>query len=173
MSATPVADFLEKFQATRTVVTLQQRSDLLAEYTQVERDIQVSMRDDLAGGAGVAALRERLHALEDEMRDAEFRVVLEALGSQRYTQLLALHPPTPDDRQQGLGFNHVTFPPALVAACAVDPVISPDEAEALCERLSDGQFTKLWNAALVVNIGDDSAPKSVRRSATVDPEGTS
>lgn len=169
-----IDDFLGGFRAPQVVVSLTQRADLVAEHQTLTRQLDQAVRDDLAGGGHTAAeIRGRLADLEEQIAASSIEVTLRALGSQEYQRLLADHPPTPDARKAGIGFNLETFPAALIAACAVDPEISVEQAAQLCDRLSDGQFTKLWNAALLVNVGDDTAPKSVLRSATADRSATS
>jgi hypothetical protein len=144
------------------------RADLLARRADLLRDHERAIRADMSENRPPEApgLVRQLSDIEDEIGASEFAFTFEALGGQDYRRLLADHPPRREDAQQQLGFNADTFPAALIAASAVDPEISNDDATHLVERLSDSQFSKLWNAALSVNIGDDTAPKSVRRFAT-------
>ena len=125
------------------------------------------------GNAEANRIRDRIEQLEDEMAASEVVFTFTAMGRHEFMRLKAKHRPRREDRSDGADFNMDTFPPALIAATCSDPQMTEDEGAELCERLSDGQFTKLWNAAIGVNVGDDSSPKSVRRSATTDSKNES
>jgi hypothetical protein len=53
---------------------------------------------------------------------------------------------------------------SVVAASAVDPQMSPQQAERLADRLSDGDWMKLANAAWKVNDSSSEIPFSVAAS---------
>lgn len=55
-------------------------------------------------------------------------MLFRALGAKAYDDLLAEHPPTKKDKEDGGVWNGETFPPALIAASSLDPKISADEA---------------------------------------------
>lgn len=169
-----VDDFLGAYKAPRVTVPLQQRADLLEEHGRLVRQRERALRDSdsLAGGVP-AELAARISELESEMEGSTFEFTFEAMSSQQFLNLKARHRPRKQDREHQLDFNLDTFPAALFAACAVDPEMSLEQAEALVAKLSDGQFAKMWNAVLVLNIGDDSAPKSVMPSAPAATNGTS
>jgi len=165
-----IEEFLGDYRSPRVSVRVTQRADLLAEHVRLQAAHKRATRGDLSENRLPEApgIVDELRAVEAAIAASEFEFTFEALGRQEYLQLLAAHPPRHEDRTERLSFNGETFPPALVAASAVEPAISEAQAAQLVERLSDAQFSKLWNAALTVNIGDDSAPKSVLRSATTE-----
>lgn len=165
-----IEEFLGDYRSPRVSVRVTQRADLLAEHVRLQAAHKAAVRGDMSENrlAEAPGIVEQLKAIEAEIAASEFTFTFEALGRQEYLQLLAAHPPRQEDRAERLSFNGETFPPALVAASAVEPTISAEQAEQLFTTLSDAQFSKLWNAALSVNIGDDSAPKSVLRSVTTE-----
>jgi len=55
-------------------------------------------------------------------------MLFRALGAKAYDDLLAEHPPTKKDKEDGGVWNGDTFPPALIAASSMDPKISVEEA---------------------------------------------
>lgn len=175
MTEPSLDDFLGGYEPPRRSVTITQRADLLEEHGQLQKALQLAIREDMdqLAGARTPALRARLKELEDEIRASEFTFTFQGLGSQKYTKLKARHIPTSKDRQSGLDFNSETFPPALISASSVSPEISPAQAQTLVETLSEGQLTKLWNTAIAVNVGADDAPKSVMPSAPAASNGTS
>lgn len=175
MTTSSIEDFLGGYQSPRRSVTITQRADLLDEHGRLQRALQLAVRDDLSSNKGAQAprIRKELEQLEDQIRASEREFTFEAMESNAYSELKAKHYPRPSDRKANLDFNADTFPPALIAACAVEPEISPEQAERLCATVSEGQLTKLWNCAIGVNIGADDAPKSVMRSAQADESATS
>ncbi|HRE02430.1 MAG TPA: hypothetical protein PLV68_14090, partial [Ilumatobacteraceae bacterium] len=71
------------------------------------------------------------------------------------------HPPTKEQRQMlHLDHNPETFPAAAVAASAVDPVLTVDQAFRLQALLDQHQWDQVWHACLDANRGG-ATPKSV------------
>lgn len=169
-----IDDFLGGYKPPKVTVAIQQRADLLEEHGRLLRDRERAIRasNSLAGGA-TADISERISELEAEMEAATFEITFEALSSHQFLRLKAQHRPRKSDREQRLDFNLDTFPAALFASCAADPEMSDEQSVALVEKLTDGQFAKLWNACLVLNIGDDSVPKSATPFAPEATNGTS
>jgi hypothetical protein len=126
------------------------------------------------------AIRDQIEALRAEADAATIEFTVEALGSTAWRRLVAEHPP-PDDDLEGWRWDPVSFPPVAVAASCLDPKMSEDQAYALADRLSDGQWGKLFGAVLHVNVGDDipkfalgtdDPPTSEPRSTTAPHEGS-
>src|SRR3982750_4796842 len=61
----------------------------------------------------------------------EVTLKYQAIGMRAYDNLVAKHPPKPDQRAEGNSFDINTFAPALISACAVEPEISSSEAKAI------------------------------------------
>lgn len=96
-------------------------------------------------------------------------ITFQAIGNRAWEALKAAHPPT--DEQQGaqrqeqldrgvmpskiqkLRWNPDTFPPALIAASAVSPKITPDQARRLWvdDKRNPAELDKLFSAALLAN----------------------
>ena len=90
--------------------------------------------------------RETLEVTLGEDTTAVIR--FEALGARAYDELVAAHQA---DKKPGAPFNAETFAPALVAACAVEPVLTEDQARELLDEWSVAEALDLFNAALRVN----------------------
>lgn len=116
----------------------------------------------LAGGAEpkITDLAQQIVDLEAEMAEATVIYRVQSIGRKAWADLKALHPPTPAERKQGLDINMATFPQAAIAACAVEPTVSPAEAEQLTVVLPEGEWGKLWSAVCGVNMGVLDTPKS-------------
>lgn len=83
----------------------------------------------------------------------ELEMKFQSIGAQAYDKLVAKNPPTNAQRVDGASFNMDTFAPALIAACALEPEISNDEAKAIWESedWSRGELMVLFRNAVEIN----------------------
>jgi len=83
----------------------------------------------------------------------EVTLKYQAIGMREYDRLVSKHPPKPDQRAEGSSFDIDTFAPALIAACAVEPEISPSQAKQLwdSEEWSRGDVMVLFRQAVELN----------------------
>lgn len=93
----------------------------------------------------------------------EVTLKYQAIGMRAYDKLVAKHPPKPDQRAEGNSFDIDTFAPALIAACSVDPEISPSEAKNIwdSEDWSRGDVMVLFRNAVELNNRGLDIPFSV------------
>jgi hypothetical protein len=101
----------------------------------------------------------------------EYIVTLRAIGSKTYDVLVGMHPPTADQKKEGASYNPDTFGPALISACAVSPVMTPNEAKELweSEEWSRGEVMELFVAAVEVCSKGLDVPFSATGSDTTPP----
>jgi hypothetical protein len=101
----------------------------------------------------------------------EFVVTLKAVGSKAYDDLMANHPPTPDQKKDGAQYNPDTFGPALIAACSFEPYLTPKEASELwnSEDWSRGEVMELFIAAVEVCSKGLDVPFTAVDSGTTAP----
>lgn len=94
-------------------------------------------------------------------------VRLVALGRKRWRSLLAEHKPRKDDKDDdAVGYNRDTFADAVVPACLAEPAFDvPADRDEWLDSLSEGEFEKLFLAALGLNVGAPVDPKDLARSA--------
>lgn len=107
------------------------------------------------------ALRAELERLEQQIEDAAVAFRFRALPRREYRALL-------DDHKDDTGekrWDTETFPPALIAACAVDPEMTLEQAQTVYSEWDDNQAFTLFSAALMVNEGESKVPFTVRSSA--------
>lgn len=107
-----------------------------------------------------AELGDQLRALDEQIKAATVTVRVRAISAARWAILRAQHPgETPGTIDVG------AFCGPALAACAIDPVFTPEEAEALMEKLSDGQRDLLLGPVFLVNERQLTIPFDERVSA--------
>lgn len=112
----------------------------------------------LGGSPKVKELRDAIAKLEEQMAERTFDFRFRALSAKGWSDLVAEHP----DKAKKLAFNPETFPPAVIAACCVEPsgMDDPAKVEALLENLSNAQQNLLFDAAWDVNSTAPKGPSS-------------
>lgn len=126
---------------------------------------------------------DELAAVEAEILAASDEFRFTNLGSRAWRALIEQYPPPEDSYMR---WDPNTFPVAAIAATCVEPEMTYGDVEELIDLISDGQFTKLWQAVLDLNIGDDipkfvtgtgatasSGPPSTTPPATASPTPSS
>jgi hypothetical protein len=83
----------------------------------------------------------------------EVTLKYQAIGMRAYDRLVSKHPPKPEQRAEGSSFDMDTFAPALIAACSVDPEITPEQAKAIwnSDDWSRGDVMVLFRNAVELN----------------------
>jgi hypothetical protein len=83
----------------------------------------------------------------------EVTLKYQAIGMRAYDKLVGKHPPNNDQRAEGSSFNIDTFAPALIAACSLEPEITPAEAKEIwdSEDWSRGDVMVLFRNAVELN----------------------
>ena len=94
----------------------------------------------------------------------EVTLKYQAIGMRAYDRLVAKHPPKPEQRAEGASFDIDAFAPALIAACSVDPEMSPSEAKAIWDSddWSRGDVMVLFRNAVELNNRGLDIPFSER-----------
>jgi len=81
--------------------------------------------------------KKALDEADVALREASQRFVFQSISRRQYQDLVDEHPPTKDQVAEGEesgnppDFDVEGFAPALIAACVVDPPMTPDEANEL------------------------------------------
>ena len=102
-------------------------------------------------------LQERLEAARQRVREASVEFRFQALGHRAYSNLLAAHPAPEGSKEP---YDAGTFLPAVLAACCVEPSLTPAQVDRLLDVVNDGTARALFAAALAVNEEPSPIPFS-------------
>jgi len=119
---------------------------------------------------GPDALESELDDLYSQARELVVTFTFRDIGKKVHDALQMAHPPTPDDISQWergggqgkLAYSLTTFPPALISACAIAPLITPDEAQTIWDTWGEGDIETLFLTAMTACMEKTSIPKSRR-----------
>ncbi|MFD8949467.1 hypothetical protein ACFV0B_11490 [Streptomyces xanthophaeus] len=109
-------------------------------------------------------LAKKVAAARKAVRAAETEFVFEALGDKEWSDLIAAHP----SQDKGQMWDPETFGPALISACAVDPVMTDDQVRELFQLCNAAQRDELWRGAYEVNTEAPGIPFSLTDSGILD-----
>jgi hypothetical protein len=161
-------EVLAKATRYRKSVRICLRGDLLGRIADLEEAFAVARDRDLMLLPEVPtapAIARELSAAIDEARDAEVRFVFQSLGRERWRELVAAHPPTPQDEKKGADFDTVTLPIAAMAACCVEPeaaTVESFEELAADPNITEDQYNRLWAGCHAANTSSARVPPTPR-----------
>jgi len=100
-----------------------------------------------------ALLTKKRRTKELAFGDSGGTILFQALGAKGYDTLIAECPPTKEQKSEGANWNPDTFGPALIAACAVEPAITREDADALwaSESWSRGELMNVFMTVVELN----------------------
>jgi hypothetical protein len=159
-----IKEVLAKAKPREHTVRICVAGDVAAEYDRLEAELTSTAQwqpQSMAEANPSTALAERMVALQEQMREAEVEFTFRALGKLAWSDLVAQHPSS----IEGELVDADSLAPALVAACAVDPEMTPEDVDELFETLNHGQRQKLTEAAWHVNGEATNVPFSLHASA--------
>ncbi|KAB8186861.1 hypothetical protein FH608_046060 [Nonomuraea phyllanthi] len=166
-----IADIIGQVKRPEKTVQICLAGDLQAEFEDLERDLQIA-RDQpaegtLAGGANPMAtqIAQQIMELRERMREHTTVFKFRGLPRKQYSDLVASCPPSDEDKEKGAEVDWEQFSVALVAACAVEPTMTADEAGQIADVLTQAQWDSLVGAAFSVNKRDVDVPFSFAASA--------
>jgi hypothetical protein len=83
-----------------------------------------------------------------EVEGEQLELLFQAISYKDLDALQAKHPPTQKQRVDGASFNRNSFPPALIAACSVEPKFSEKDALEIwnSDDWSTGELNTLFDA---------------------------
>lgn len=170
--AASIDDILGEISPVERTVPVCTAGHLIAQREQLERDLSAAIRRDaekrsIDARKEAPKVAEQIQEVEAEM-EAKTRIFrVQAIAIHDWRALVAAHPPTDADREAGFDYNAETLPIAAVAACCVDPPMTPEKAGLLAGVLQPAQWTRLWLTTREANTGGDSLPKSVTATAVL------
>lgn len=162
-----IGEVLKRAKAPERVVDICLDADLAAEHDALSQRLAAAQRSQattMAGSGEAAEIAHRIRDIEERMQASVVQFRMRGLSAYRRQEWLDAHPAR--EGKQEL-FDPYTAPVALIAACCVDPEMTPEQAKELCEKLGTGQTDQLFNAAWEATSGGSSVPFSVAASVTL------
>jgi hypothetical protein len=160
-----IAEVMKKATPRERTVIVCVAGDAAAEVDRLEAELarhsqgwQPASLADKHPGEKIA---RQIEAARQRMREAEVEFRFRAIGHKAWSDLVAEHPSGNAEQR----WNTDTFPPALIAAACIDPVMTPEQVGELLEVLNEGQADELFNAAYEVNAEPTQVPFSLAASA--------
>lgn len=163
-----ISEILKKAKRRQKSVFISLAGDKAAELERLEKEL-AALGDAWAPGSIAETdprkrLAQKVSAARQAVRESETEFRFEALGDKAWSDLIAAHPP----KEKGQAFDPDTFAPALIAACAIDPVVTVDQVKALFEVFNHAQRDALWQGAFDVNTEATGLPFSLTASGILD-----
>lgn len=151
------------------------RGDLVAKHQAAALALRETTADDdsLAGSPATVEAASAVVAVEAEIEAATVEFTVQSVSRQEWANLLALHPPTPEQRRAGETSDPVKFPIAVIAACVSDPKMTEDQAGKLADVLHAGEWNKLWQTAVGLNVTGTPHPKLAAATDLLQANGRS
>lgn len=168
-----VADILGRIKRPEKTVSLCLAGDLQAELEDLERALAAARERPSGGTLAESAppearqIAQQIQDLQARMREHVTVFRFRGLSSKGYSDLVAQHPPTAEDKEEASDVNWKTFAPGLVAACAVSPPMTVEEAGQLADALTQAQWDALVVAAYSTCKRDVDVPFSYAASAVL------
>jgi hypothetical protein len=176
--AATLDEIVDEIEPATVRVPICTRADLVGRLRELEESLEAALRADVRAqredrvdyAAQAPGIAEEIEALEAHAREVSRVFVLRALGSRAYSDLLAEHPPTEQQRKTNprLDHNPETLPAELIARCMVEPTgATAASVSKLRDKITHGQWQRLYGEALAVNVGELTVPFSARASAVL------
>lgn len=154
-----VDDFLDGYQGPVEEVPVCGRPALVQEHALAEQALFDATRESGLAGP-TPELRAEVARLEAEMAGSVRVFKIGALTYGPWSDLLAAHPPSDERRKLGHIVDDATFDPAALAACAVDPPMTVEQAQRMRDTIAPGEWQALMAAVWKLNGRQQHAPKS-------------
>lgn len=153
-----IAELIATAQPRTVEVQVCARGDLVDRHAELVVELgQLGPAQALGADPEVTRLSEEIVAVEEAMESSTVTILLQSVSRRVWADLLASHPPRPQDK--GMDHNPDTFPTSMLAVCCKSPGLSEEQAEQLSDVLPQGEWNKLYYAALGLNVTGTPHPK--------------
>ena len=159
----------------RTIADIRNKKKAVTKKVYIQTDGEVANRiadlrqlflttratDKLSNGPDKApAIQAEMDRLVANAQDTVEVFVFRSVGRHAYDELVTTHAPTKEQKKEGADFNAETFPPALVAASCIDPIIPLEDATAIFNDpdWNGAELRALFFGALEVNTETGDIP---------------
>lgn len=174
MAKATVEDVLAKAKVPVRSVALCLDADLQAEHDELSAHLEVLRRESVSKmgqGSEAKEVADKIRHLEDEMRGSEVTFKFRGLTRRSLSRLQERFP-APDPNPQGLAWDVNKGAAALLAASAVEPVMTEEQAEQLLDTVSEGHASRMVGAAWLASTGSTQVPFSARASELTGNSGS-
>lgn len=163
-----IESIIDETEPAETAVTICIKGSLVAEYERLDTELAAAslVATSLAGDSPGAHLADRMQQLREQMQSWQRTFTLRAVTPRRAWRNLVAKRPVKTSELDEEAYADLYHPWVceIVAASAADPVMKPEQVERWADRLSDGDWQKLANAAWKVNDDSRGIPFSVAAS---------
>lgn len=162
MAGFDVDAWLDSYQPRTSTVAVGLDMTLVAEHQRLDSELRAALLESSPDEKRCLDLARRIVALEADIEGSGKVFSLQAVSHEGWADLMREHPPTDEQlaKQKLLDHNPDTFPPAAIAACAVEPALTVTQATRARKTLGNADFHTLWEAVLMLNREVAAAPKS-------------
>jgi small-conductance mechanosensitive channel len=167
-----IEEVLGKIKVPVRAVRICLDADLQAEHDELTARLDVLRRETQAtmGQSSEAKeVAERIREVEAEMRESEVTFKFRGLTKAGLRKLFDRFPP-PEDTNLTWDVEEGSY--ALLAASAVSPTMTEEQAKQLLEQMSQGHADRMVGAAWLASTGSTSIPFSERASALTSGTGS-
>lgn len=144
--------------------------ELLGEHSRLVAELE-ELRQASAGKMGdsaeARAKAEQIVAVEASIEKAKVPFKFGGIGPEAFAKIRDRFPSS-----RPPGWDVLMGAPALIAACALEPKMTEEQAEALCAKVAAGGATELFDAAWRATNEATNTPPSVRASALISGSGS-
>lgn len=159
-------DWKKRRSKPRATAVLAADAGLHDQLQDVRRRAQAIRADAHADGmmdqpADAQELDEQARQLEQRIRESGVEFVFEAIGHRPWSDLMAKHPPSDEQKAKRFQYDPRTFEPAAIQASLVDPEMGDAEFAEFFDDLNEGEFMELWSACLAANVSGGGNPEAL------------
>jgi hypothetical protein len=170
-----IESIIDEAEPAESTVVICVKGSLRSEYDLLDAQLRdmTHVVTNLAGTGPASEIAERMAELSEQMRAHERPFKLRAVAPRRaWRNLLAKRPvKTPGMDDEAYADVYHPWLCAVVAKTVVTPASSPEQIERLADKLSDGDWQKLANAAWNVNDNSRDVPFSAAASVLIRSSG--
>ena len=174
MAKITIEDVLGKAKVPVRAVQICMDADLQAEHDELTARLEVLNRESrgkMADRAEAKEIAERITELEEQMRESEVTFKFAGLTKAGRKKIEARFPP-PDPNPDRLRWNVEEGAFALLAASAIEPTMTEEQAKRLLETVSEGHADRMVGAAWLATTGSTQVPFSGRASELMSGTGS-
>lgn len=161
-----IADVLGKIKPPVRSAWVCLDGELWMRHDELSKEIDVLRAENpgkMGASAGVTEKSRELQDVEVAMRAAEVEFKFRGISSYKRDEIIGRFP----SKDRSTSWDTTAGAHALLAAAAVEPTMTEDEAHQLVETAHHGVTVKLFNAAWTATEGSSDVPFSARAFASI------